>query len=185
MIHPTADVSGLARIGERTKVWHQSQIREHTVIGDDCVIAKNVYIDHHVTIGNKVKIQNNCSIYQAEISEGVFIGPHVCFTNDKVPRAIDTEGNLKSGGTEAGDWEISSIRVGKGASVGAHSVLLPGVSIGAFAMIGAGSVVSRNVPDYALVYGNPARVQGYVCRCGEKLNTEQKAGDFCLRCEKS
>ena len=183
MIHPTAAVSPLATIGQNVQIWHQAQIRENTIIGDDCIIGKNVYIDHSVKVGSKVKIQNNCSLYSAIIEDGVFIGPHVCFTNDKIPRAIDVKGNLKSGGSNAQDWEILTTTVKKGASIGAASVLLPGITIGKYAMIGAGSVVTKDVPDFCLILGNPARVVGYVCKCGRRLEEGKKAGESCKLCQ--
>lgn len=174
-IHPTADVSAEARIGEGTRIWNQAQIREGAQIGAECIISKNVYIDFAVQIGNRVKIQNNVSIYHGvTVEDGVFIGPHVCFCNDVLPRAITPSGALK--GQE--DWEVGRVLVRTGASIGAGSIILPNVTIGAFALIGAGSVVTRSVPDQGLVYGNPARLEGYVCRCARKLErlTETPAG---------
>ena len=110
------------------------------------------------------------------MENGVFLGPHVCFTNDKIPRAIDIEGRLKGND----DWIVSPILVKEGASIGAHSVLLPGIEIGSFAMIGSGSVVTKDVPDHALVYGNPAVQRGWVCRCGEKVDNQY---DLCKKCQ--
>jgi len=165
-IHPTAIVDSNVRIGEGTSIWHHVHVRENASLGKNCVVGKNSYIDHQVSLGNNVKIQNNCSVYHGvTIHDGVFVGPHVCFTNDKVPRAVNPDGTLKS----AQAWEVSKTTVGMGASIGAHSVILPGVSIGSWAMIGAGSVVTKNVPDYALVFGSPAKLAGYVCKCGRKL----------------
>lgn len=165
-IHPTADVSPDAEIGAKTKVWAYAQIRERTSIGNECVISKNVYVDFDVRIGNRCKVQNNCSLYHGlTVEDGVFIGPHVVFANDKVPRAITKDGELKS----TADWKVSPTTVRYGASIGAHSVILPGVTIGRFAMIGSGSVVTKDVPDFALVYGNPARVHGYVDEEGNKV----------------
>jgi len=165
-IHPTADVSPNARIGVGTRVWNYAQIREGAQIGAECIIGKNVYIDFDVQIGNRVKIQNNVSVYHGvTIEDGVFIGPHVCFCNDTLPRAITPQGDLKG----PSDWTIGPILVRYGASIGAGSIIVPHVTIGSFALIGAGSVVTRSVPDHALVYGNPARQQGYVCRCGQRL----------------
>ncbi len=184
-IHPTAEVAPGARVGKGTRIWNQAQVRGGASIGADCNLAKNVYIDVDVVIGERVKIQNNVSIYHGvTIEDGVFIGPHACFTNDKLPRAITPEGSVKG----QDDWEVGLIRVCTGASIGAGSIILPGVTIGAFAMIGAGSVVTRSVPAHALVYGNPARQHGYVCYCGQRLlGVEQVSSTldgFCLSCDR-
>lgn len=163
MIHKTADVSQKIKIGKGTKIWHQAQIREGTKVGNNCIIGKGVYIDCGTAIGNNVKIQNYSSIYQhAVIEDGVFIGPYVCLTNDKNPRAITSDGKLKL----ESDWKIGTTLIKKGSSIGAGSIILPDVTIGEFAMIGAGSVVSKNVPDHTLVFGVPAKIKGYVCKCG-------------------
>jgi len=155
-------------------VWNQAQIRSGAKIGNNCIISKNVYVDLGVSIGNNTKIQNNVSIFQGvTIEDGVFIGPHVCFTNDKVPRAINLDGTLKAGGESACDWKLAKTLVKNGASIGAGTVILPGVTIGKFAMVGAGSVVTKDVPDQGLVYGSPAELKGYVCKCGSKLNQEK------------
>lgn len=180
-IHPTAEISDQASIGEGTCIWNNAQIREKVVIGKNCIISKNVYIDFDVVIGNNVKIQNNVSVYHGvTIEEGVFIGPHVCLINDKNPRAINPNGSLKS----ASDWEISKIMVKKGASIGANSTILPGITIGEFAMIGSGSVVTKNIPNYGLVFGNPAKLIGFVCSCGAKLEKKEKLF-ICTRCNKN
>ena len=164
MIHPTADVSQEAIVGKGTKIWHGVHVREKAKIGKNCVIGKGAYIDHGVLIGDNVKIQNYVSIFHGvTVEDGVFIGPHVCFTNDKNPRAIDENGKLKS----ADDWEVAAIVVKKGASIGANSTILPGSTIGEFAMVGAGSVVTKDVPSFALVYGNPAVIKGRVNESGQ------------------
>ena len=169
MIHPTAEVSPKAQIGEGTRIWHHAQVREGAKIGRNCIIGKNVYIDFDVTIGDNVKIQNNASVYHgATVEDGVFIGPHACLTNDKIPRAITPTGQLKG----SQDWEVGRILVKYGASIGAGAVILPNVTIGRFAMVGAGAVVTRDVPDHGLVVGNPARLVGYVCRCGRRLQPQ-------------
>lgn len=166
-IHKTAEIEKNVHLGENTKVWHFAQIRENVTIGSNCIIGKNVYIDAETIIGNNCKLQNNCSIYHtAIIEDGVFIGPHVIITNDKTPRAITPKGNLK---TEA-DWKAGTVRIKYGASIGAGSIILPNVTIGKFAMIGAGSIVSRDVADFTLVYGNPAKVRGKVDEKGIKTS---------------
>ena len=180
MIHPTADVDPGAAIGANTRIWHQAQIREGATLGEECIIGKSAYIDHDVRIGNRVKIQNRASVYHGvTIEDGVFVGPHVIFTNDRTPRAITPEGKLQADS----DWEIAPTMVRYGASVGAGSIVLPGVVIGRYALIGAGSVVTRDVPDHALVLGNPARRAGYVCVCGQKLS-EREPGWDCPSCDR-
>jgi UDP-2-acetamido-3-amino-2,3-dideoxy-glucuronate N-acetyltransferase len=173
LIHDTAEVSEQARLGEDTRVWHHAHVRENARVGSQCIIGKDVYIDRDVVIGDRVKIQNGAYLYYgATLEDGVFIGPGVCLTNDKYPRAITPSGDLK--GDE--DWEVSPITVKCGASLGARAVVLPGVVIGRCAMIGAGAVVTRDVPDHGLAQGNPARLVGFVCTCGRRL-TEAGEGD--------
>jgi len=165
-VHKSVVIEDGVSLGEGTKIWHFAQIRKGTKIGANCVIGKGVFIDFETEIGANVKIQNHAIIYhKATIEDGVFIGPNVCFTNDKIPRAINPDGTIK-GPT---DWQVSTTRISKGASIGAHSVILPGITIGEFALAGSGSVISRDVPPFALVYGNPARIRGFVCRCGRKI----------------
>ena len=181
-IHPTADVSAQASIAEGSSIWNNAQVRDRAQIGADCIIGKNVYIDAQVCIGNRVKIQNNVSVFHGvTLADGVFVGPHVCFTNDMQPRAINPDGALKA----ATDWRVTETQVGYGAAIGANSTIRCGVTIGQWAMIGAGSVVTHDVPDYGLVLGNPARLRGYVCPCGEKLtiNAETQVGT-CPACGK-
>jgi acetyltransferase-like isoleucine patch superfamily enzyme len=171
-IHPTAEVSPKAVIGDSTSIWHHAQIREGANIGQNCIIGKGVYIDAGVVIGNNVKIQNYVSIYHGiTIADGVFIGPHVCFTNDMKPRAINPDGSLKA----ADDWIRTATQVHKGAALGANSTIRCGVEIGEWAMIGCGSVVTRDIPSYALAWGNPARLHGAVCPCGEQLDKNLRA----------
>jgi acetyltransferase-like isoleucine patch superfamily enzyme len=174
-IHPTAEVSPQATIGQGTQIWHHVQIREDAHIGEECILSKGVYIDTGVVIGNRVKIQNYVSVYHGvTIEDGVFIGPHVVFTNDLLPRAITPDGRQKS----AMDWELSKTLVRRGASLGANSTIRCGISIGEWALIGAGSVVTRHVPNYGLVWGNPAILQGFVCPCGGRLTIKGKPAEF-------
>ncbi|MBC7261424.1 MAG: N-acetyltransferase, partial [Chloroflexi bacterium] len=182
-IHPTAEVSPQAYIGAGTKIWHQAQVREGARIGQSCIIGKGVYIDFDVVIGNRVKIQNGASIYHGvTIEDGVFIGPHACLTNDKLPRAITPEGQLK----RDTDWEVGKILIQYGASIGAGAIILPGVTVGRFAMVGAGAVVTKDVVAHGLVIGNPARLVGFVCQCGHRLvhlsNREQPGKEKRFSC---
>jgi UDP-2-acetamido-3-amino-2,3-dideoxy-glucuronate N-acetyltransferase len=180
-VHPTAEVSPLAIVGAGTRIWRQVHVREHAEVGENCNIGKGVYIDAHVHIGSCVKIQNHASLFEGlTLEDGVFIGPHVCFTNDLMPRAITPDGKLKS----ADDWLVTPTLVKYGASIGAGSVILCGVTIGTFALIGAGSMVTRDVPPHALVFGNPARQHGYVCRCARRLtNLREQDGQLVGWCE--
>ena len=167
-IHSTADVSEQAEIGAGTSIWHQAQVREGARVGRNCILAKGVYVDAGVTLGDNVKVQNYVSVYHGvTIEDGVFCGPHCVFTNDKRPRAINADGSLKA----ADDWELSATLVKRGASIGANAVIVCGVTVGEWAMIGSGAVVSRDVPDHGLVWGNPARLRGFVCPCGQRLET--------------
>lgn len=166
-IHPAAEVSLNAQVGAGTRIWRQAHVREHAHIGEQCNIGKGVYIDAHVRIGSNVKIQNHVSVFEGvTLEDGVFIGPHVCFTNDLAPRAITPDGRLKS----ADAWQVTPTLVKYGASIGAGAVIVCGITIGTFALVGAGGVVTRSVPPHALVFGNPARRHGYVCRCARRLS---------------
>jgi acetyltransferase-like isoleucine patch superfamily enzyme len=165
-IHPSADIDSSAVIGEDTKVWHLVQIRNGARIGRQCILGRGVYIDANVVLGDCVKVQNYVSIFDGvAIENGVFVGPHVVFTNDKMPRAVNPDGSLKG----ATDWTMSTTRIREGASLGANSTIVCGVTIGRWAMVGAGAVVTRDVPDFGLVVGNPARLIGYVCKCGQRI----------------
>ncbi len=180
MIHPTADVSASAIIGAGTRIWHLCHVRERARIGRGCNLGKDVYVDFDVEIGDNVKIQNGVYLYHGTtIEAGVFIGPGVIFTNDRRPRAINGDGSLKGND----DWEVGRVCVRYGASIGAGAVILPNVTIGRFALVGAGALVTRDVPDHALVLGSPARQVGYVCRCAGTL-LENGGGRFhCPDCE--
>jgi UDP-2-acetamido-3-amino-2,3-dideoxy-glucuronate N-acetyltransferase len=175
-IHPTADVSPEASIGEGSSIWHYTQVREGAQIGRNCILGKGVYVDFDVVIGDNCKIQNGVFVYNpAVIEDGVFLGPGAIITNDKRPRAVTPELDLKSGE----DWVPTPVIIEKGASIGAGAILLPGITIGSWAMVAAGSVVTRDVRAHGLAVGNPAKITGFICRCGIKL---QAAGYMAYRC---
>lgn len=157
-IDPAAHVSSDAKLGDGTKIWINAQVRESATIGANCIISKDVYIDSGVTIGNSCKIQNSVSVYQGvTIEDDVFVGPNVSFTNDKVPRAFNV------------DWTITNTLVKKGASLGANSTIICGITIGEYAMVAAGSVATKDVPPFTLVVGNPARVVAKIDKYGNKI----------------
>jgi UDP-2-acetamido-3-amino-2,3-dideoxy-glucuronate N-acetyltransferase len=174
-IHPTAEVAASAEIGPGTSIWNQAQVRNGARIGADCVIGKNVYVDVDVVIGDRVKVQNNASLYRGlTIEEGVFVGPHVSFTNDRLPRAVNDDGSPRTDD----DWLLLPTLVRDGASIGAAAVILPGLTIGRWAMVGAGSVVTHDVGDHELVLGNPARRHAMACRCGQVLADGPRGAPF-------
>lgn len=161
IIHETAIVDPHATIGPGSRLWVNVQVREGAAIGADCIVGKDVYIDQDVIIGDRCKIQNSVSIYRGvTVEDEVFIGPNACFTNDKVPRAFNKY------------WTVVPTRVCRGASIGANATILCGIEIGEFAMIAAGSVVTKSVEPYALVIGNPARSVGYVDRMGNRVERQ-------------
>jgi UDP-2-acetamido-3-amino-2,3-dideoxy-glucuronate N-acetyltransferase len=177
--HPTAEVSPRAVIGTGTRIWNFVQVREGAHIGENCIVGKDAYVDFDVQIGNNVKIQNGALIYHgASLEDGVFIGPQAVLTNDLYPRAIAPDGSLKGND----DWEVGPIRIGYGASIGACSVVRPNVTIGRFALVGAGAVVVHDVPDHGLVVGVPARLIGYVCACGQRLEKNETGSWVCAAC---
>jgi acetyltransferase-like isoleucine patch superfamily enzyme len=173
LIDPTAEVSPRARLGDGCRVWRGTHIREGAELGAGCIIGANVYIGADVRLGRHCKVQNQALLYEGlTLEDGVFVGPQVCFTNDLLPRAVNPDLSLKT----AADWEAGRTLVRQGASVGAGSVVVTGVTIGRWALVGAGAVVTHDVPDHGLVLGVPARLRGWVCRCARTLTVRRSAG---------
>jgi UDP-2-acetamido-3-amino-2,3-dideoxy-glucuronate N-acetyltransferase len=171
-VHPTATVEAGATIASGTRVWANTQVRSNARIGMNCVFGRNTFVDVGVVVGNNVKVQNNASLFEGvELEDGVFVGPHVIFTNDRVPRAVNPDGSLKS----ADDWELGRTKVETGAALGAGVVVVTGTTIGSWAMIGSGSVVTHDVPAHALALGNPARVVSWVSAGGTRCDTQDEA----------
>lgn len=165
-VHATADLEPDVSVGPDTTIWHRAQVRTGARLGADCVVGRDAFIDEGVVIGDRVKIQNGALIYHGvSIGNSVFIGPGAILTNDRYPRAVTSAGDL----ARAADWVVSPINLADGCSIGAGAVVVAGVSIGAYATVGAGAIVTRDVPNHALVVGNPARRLGWVCACGARL----------------
>ena len=157
-IHPSASVDVSASLSDGTKVWVNVQVRENVRIGVDCILSKDVYIDHAVNIGDRCKIQNSVSVFNGvTLQDDVFVGPNVAFTNDKVPRAFNLE------------WEIIPTLIKSGASIGANATIVCGITLGEYSMVAAGSVVTRDVPPYTLVMGNPARPVSKIDKAGNRI----------------
>jgi len=157
-IHPSAIVEDGAVVGDGTRIWHLGHVRSGSRIGADCTIGFAVYVDTGVVIGDRCKIQNHVSLYKGvTLEDDVFVGPAVAFTNDRYPRASSTT------------WEVVATSVRRGASVGANATIVCGVALGAWSMIGAGAVVTTDVPAHGLVTGSPATLRGWVCTCGRPL----------------
>lgn len=172
----SADVDHRASIGPGTRVWHLAQVREGAVVGRDCVLGRGAYLGPGVRVGDRCKIQNHALVYEpAVLEDGVFVGPAAVLTNDLLPRAVNPDGSLKS----ADDWQPVGVLVRSGASIGARAVCVAPVTIGRWALVGAGSVVTRDVPDHALVVGSPARRVAWVGRTGARL---EPAGAGRWRC---
>jgi UDP-2-acetamido-3-amino-2,3-dideoxy-glucuronate N-acetyltransferase len=182
-VHPTSIIEKPCQIGEGTKIWCWSHIMYGALIGENCNIGDHVYIENDVVIGSRVKIKNNIALYSGVVCEDdVFLGPNCVFTNVLTPRSFIDRKN-----------EIRKTIVKKGATIGANSTIVCGHTIGRYAMVGAGSVVTKNVPDHTLVVGNPAKLHAYVCKCGDILdknlvckrcgNTYHKINDDNLACD--
>jgi UDP-2-acetamido-3-amino-2,3-dideoxy-glucuronate N-acetyltransferase len=165
-VHASADLEADVTVGSGTSIWHRAQIRTGARIGRDCVIGRDVFIDEGVSLGDRVKVQNGALVYHGvTVADAVFIGPGAILTNDRHPRAVTSAGKL----ARAADWTVSPILIAEGASIGAGAVVVAGSDVGPYAMVGAGAVVTREVPAYAVVAGNPARGIGWVCICGQRL----------------
>lgn len=173
-VDATALVEKDVAIGPGSKVWHQAHIRTRARIGDRCILGKGVFVDFDVVIGDDCKLQNYVCVYHGvSLGRGVFIGPHATFTNDMWPRAT----NPKFEALKDGEWDVGTTVVGDGVAIGANSTILPNVTIGKWALVGAGSVVTKDVQPYALVVGSPARRIGWVCACGARVDSPT-----CTRC---
>jgi acetyltransferase-like isoleucine patch superfamily enzyme len=169
-VHPTAEVEEGARVGADTTIWGLTHLRAGAEVGVECTIGRGVFVDEDVVLGNRVKVQNHALLYRpARIGDGVFIGPAVVLTNDVYPRAVNVDGTSQA----ATDWHATGVILHPGCSIGARSVLLPGVTVGCWAMVAAGSVVTQDVPDYALVAGVPARFRAWVGRAGRPLEATE------------
>lgn len=168
-VHPTAVVDPECLIGKGTKIWHFTHVMPHSVIGEDCVLGQNVFVAEGVRLGNQVKVQNNVSLYDGvECEDDVFLGPSMVFTNVVNPRSFI---NRKS--------EFQKTIVRRGATVGANATIVCGCEIGRYAFVGAGAVVTKSVPDYALVVGNPARQAGWMSEAGARLVLDEHGCAVC------
>ena len=178
-IAPSADIDPTSTIGDGSSVWHLAQVRDKAVLGENCIIGRGAYIGSGAILGDNCKIQNYALVYEpARLGNGVFIGPAAVLTNDHFPRAINPDGSIKS----ASDWDAVGVTIGDGASIGARAVCVAPVSIGAWSLVAAGAVVTKDVPEYALVAGVPAKRIRWVGRAGLPL---EDIGDNRFRCPES
>ncbi len=175
-ILPSADVDSSATLGEGSSIWHLAQIRDGVVLGANCIIGRGAYIGSGVTLGDNCKVQNYALVYEpAKLGNGVFIGPAAVLTNDQFPRAVNTDLSLKSGS----DWDAVGVTIHDGASIGARAVCIAPLTIGKWALVAAGAVVTKDVPDFALMAGVPAKRIRWVGRAGVPL---EDIGNNRFRC---
>jgi UDP-2-acetamido-3-amino-2,3-dideoxy-glucuronate N-acetyltransferase len=175
-IHLSADVGDGTKFGDNVKIWHYAQVREDAILGEGCIISRGAYIGTGVTLGKNCKVQNYALVYEpAVLEDGVFIGPAAVLTNDQFPRSVAPDMSLKGGD----DWESVGVTIREGASIGARAVCVAPVTIGRWATVGAGAVVTKNVPDFALVLGVPARRVGWVGKQGQPL---KEVGEGIFEC---
>lgn len=174
-IHATADIADGTKISDSTKIWHYAQVREGATIGENCIVGRGAYIGTGVKLGDGCKVQNFALVYEpAVLEQGVFVGPAAVLTNDEFPRAINPDGSSKS----ADDWKAVGVYVKRGASIGANATCIAPVVIGEWALVGSGSVVTNDVPNFALVVGNPARRIRWVGKAGIPLEPGSDENSF-------
>jgi len=177
--HKTAEVSDKSKIGKGTKIWHNCQVLDGAQIGKSCTIGHNCFVGSEAKIGNNVKIESNTDVWNfIKLEDYVFVGPSVVFTNDPNPRAKYSKRDY----SQYGKWKSTIVE--KGASIGANATVVCGNKIGKWAFVGAGSVVTKDIPDYALVVGVPAKIAGWVCECGNKLEFKNGKKAECKICSR-
>ena len=179
-VHPTAEVEEGATVGDGTRVWRNVQIRKGARVGRECILGKDVFVDVDVVVGDRVKVENGALLFMgSRVGDGAFIGPGAILTNDRLPRAIRPDGAQKT----LADWHAEGVTIDRGASIGAGAILVAGIRVGAFALVAAGAVVTRDVPPHALVVGNPARLAGGACCCGQVARGAGAGATFrCAEC---